>query len=134
MLDLAIHKDERAVSLADVASRQGISEKYLWQVVNPLKAAGIIQPVRGAFGGYRLAREPRELTIREIVSVLEGGLALTDCAEDLHACDQSSTCVVQKMWKRFSDTLAESMESVTLQDLVHQYQETHASQTLTYEI
>lgn len=133
LLELAIHRDRRAVALVDVAKRQGISQKYLWQVVSPLKAAGIIEAVRGAHGGYRLRREPDRLTIREIVDVLEGGLAFTPCAEDDSACDRSATCVLRSLWKKFGDDLARSMESVTLRDLAEEYRNCSTT-SLVYEI
>ncbi len=134
MLDLAVNESASAVSLGEVASRQGISEKYLWQVVNPLKAAGIIQSVRGAGGGYRLARNPVDLTLREIISVLEGGLAITDCIEDAAGCDLSATCVVRRMWQRFTDNLAHSMEQVTLKELADEYRLARNTSAINYEI
>jgi len=134
MLDLAAHTDERAVSLGDVAGRQGISEKYLWQIVNPLKAAGIVQAVRGAYGGYRLARAPHTLTVREILTAIEGSLALTDCAEDDASCDLGATCVVRQMWKSLTDTLARAMEDITLGDLLDRYRAAQKAESLTYDI
>lgn len=134
MLDLAAHADERAVSLGDVAQRQGISEKYLWQIVNPLKNAGIVQAVRGAHGGYRLARDPHTLTVREILTAIEGSLALTECAEDGAACDLGATCVVRQMWKDLTDALARAMDEVTLGHLLGRYRAAQGAESLTYEI
>ena len=134
MLDLSVHTDEPAVSLGDVARRQGISEKYLWQIVSPLKSAGIVQSVRGAHGGYRLARVPATLTLREILTAIEGSLALTDCVEDAATCDLGSTCVVRAMWQSLTDTLADAMEAITLGDLVNRYHESTRAEALNYEI
>lgn len=134
MLDLAANSDQRAVSLGDVAQRQGISEKYLWQIVNPLKGAGIVQAVRGAYGGYRLARAPHSLTVREILTVIEGSLALTDCAEDGASCDLGATCVVRQMWKSLTDALAHAMDAITLGDLLDRYRAAQKSESLTYDI
>ncbi len=134
MLDLAVHHEDRAVSLGQVSERQGISEKYLWQIVNPLKAAGIVQSVRGAHGGYRLARDPRQLTLREILTVIEGSLALTECAEDGASCDLGATCVVRRMWLDLTEALARAMESVTLGDLVDRYRAEQSKIAPSYEI
>ena len=129
MLDLALH-----AKVKDVAGRQGISEKYLWQIVAPLKSAGLVEAVRGAHGGYRLARPPRKLTVRDIVEVLEGGIVLVDCAPRPEVCDRAADCVARELWKSLGETLAAAMEAVTLADLAERHERRHKKSALNYEI
>lgn len=134
MIDLAVHAAAPAVSLGEVAQRQGISEKYLWQIVASLKAAGIVQSVRGARGGYRLARAPSTISLREIVTVIEGSITLTDQPDDGTARDLGSSAVVREMWKDLSDTLANAMEAIKLNDLVERCRASNEAASQTYEI
>lgn len=78
-MDIALHQSQGAVTLNDIAKRQRISVKYLWQVINPLKTAGFLSVTRGAKGGYVLARRPDEIDLFEIVTILEGEVSLVDC-------------------------------------------------------
>ena len=79
LYELALHYGEGAVSLKSIAKSQGLSENYLEQLMAPLRRAGIVKSVRGAQGGYMLARSPQEITIGEIITTVEGPIALVDC-------------------------------------------------------
>jgi Rrf2 family protein len=118
MVDLALHYDQGPVSLGEVARRQGISEKYLWQVLNPLKAAGLIVSTRGSRGGYVLARRLEEINVRDIVSTLEGEPFLGGAVSSPDPDARAQSWVVHAMWKQVEDRLAAALESVTLKDLV----------------
>ncbi len=106
------------ILLKEVAERGRISEKYLSQIVIPLRSAGLLRSVRGAHGGYALGREPKQITVREIVELLEGGLELVDPQEEGNASQQATDRAVWKLWKRLSSGLMQSLDSVTLDDLV----------------
>src|ERR1035437_5826122 len=90
MLDLAIHGKEGVVTLKAVARRQQISEKYLWQIVTPLKSAGLIAATVGAKGGYTLARDPAKVTLKDILDPLEGDCVLVKCTKRASACSRSA--------------------------------------------
>jgi Rrf2 family cysteine metabolism transcriptional repressor len=79
MLELALHYGEGPILLKDIAGRQGISEKYLWQLINPLKTAGLVNSLRGARGGYMLGKAPDAVSLKAILLILEGSLCLVDC-------------------------------------------------------
>lgn len=134
LLDVALHQQDGAVALKEVAKRQQISEKYLWQVVTPLKAAGLVEAERGAHGGYRLARPPSALSIREVLGVLEGDMDLVACATNKASCDRGDFCVVQELWAKLSATLAEAMEAVSLEDLVRRHHEIQDRREVHYDI
>ena len=81
MIDLAMYGVEDAVALSAVSERQGISISYLEQLIAKLKKAGIVNSIRGAQGGYMLAKKPEEISVGEILRVLEGNLNPVDCSE-----------------------------------------------------
>ena len=116
MLDLALHYEEGATALRTVAQRQEISGSYLEQLLGILRKAGLVESVRGAQGGYRLARPPGEIRIGEIMRAVEGPIAPTDCvSEDGRAgCRQAPHCVTRLLWKRLRDSMIAVLDSTTL--------------------
>ena len=99
MLDLAQHYDDGPVQIGEIAKRQDISVKYLEQLIIPLKKANYITSVRGPKGGHVLAKSPEEITVGEVVKLLEGGINLSDCLENPDICDRSETCVTRSIWE-----------------------------------
>jgi len=118
MLDMAQHYDDGPVHLATVAKRQGISVKYLEQIIIPLKKANYIQSVRGPKGGHQLARPPEEITVGEIVAVLEKGTTLTECSDNDGSCERSSTCLTRRLWKEAAQAMFDKLDSITLADVL----------------
>ncbi len=118
MLDLAAHHDQGPTPLREIAKRQDLSVKYLEQLVIPLKAAGYIRSVRGARGGYTLARKPDKISVGQILKVLEGGLSLVDCVEDPRVCEREKICPTRDIWLRMSERLMEELSSLTLRDVL----------------
>ncbi len=134
MLDVALHQDEGPVTLKDVARRQEISEKYLWQVLNPLKAAGLVTATRGAHGGYALSRPASKITIRDIVATLEGECFLVECTKTPDSCDRAESCVAREMWQDLEDKMAGYMRSITLKQLVEKQKTKEHEAVPTYSI
>ncbi|HLD47293.1 MAG TPA: Rrf2 family transcriptional regulator, partial [Desulfobaccales bacterium] len=89
LLDMAQHYNQGPVQLGDIAKRQNISVKYLEQIIIPLKKANYVQSVRGPKGGHALTRPPKEITVGEIVALLEEGATLTECTERAAVCERS---------------------------------------------
>ncbi|NLL83609.1 MAG: Rrf2 family transcriptional regulator [Lentisphaerae bacterium] len=117
LIDVAIHQKGGVVNLKSIAERQKVSVKYLWQVANPLKAAGILRVTRGARGGFLLAKDPKEVTLFDIISILEGSSSLTECV-DHRACANTSSCAAHIIWIRMSEILVASMREITLAEAV----------------
>lgn len=117
LMDLLMHNDKGNVTLKDVAKRQGISEKYLWQVVNPLKKAGLIRSVAGPGGGYALVKPSASITLFEILSVLEGDFALVACAHEPAACPRSNACGSREVWRELEQKIIEVLNSFSLDDI-----------------
>jgi Rrf2 family transcriptional regulator, iron-sulfur cluster assembly transcription factor len=118
MLDMAQHYEQGPVRLGVIARRQNIPVKYLEQIIIPLKKANYVRTVRGNRGGHMLAKSPEEITVGEIVSLLEQGLKLTDCTENPQGCERSATCVTRLLWKEATEAIQEKFKSITLADLV----------------
>ena len=121
MLDLALSNDGQPVSLRDVAKRQGISDKYLEQIVTSLSRAGLVRSVRGAGGGYLLTRDPGSYTVGEILRPLEGSLAPVSCVDGSDCCDRVDHCVTVDVWRQIQEAVSSVVDHITLRDLVEQY-------------
>lgn len=118
MMDLALHYGKGPIALKEIAKRQEISEKYLWQLIVPLKIAGLINSTRGPQGGYTLSKEPSEITLRDIINVLDGPLCIVDCVDKPTICSRSETCVTRNVWAEVSDKISEVLGSITLEDMI----------------
>lgn len=118
LMDIAVHQNQGAVTLNEIAGRQKISVKYLWQVINPLKTSGMLRVTRGAKGGYVLARRPEEITMYEIVTILEGPLSLVECLTKGDFCNQVDTCVARTVWQEVNQAVEKALSGITLADVV----------------
>jgi len=118
MVDLALHYGEGTISLKDIAERQEVSEKYLWNLTGPLKTARLIHSTRGTQGGYTLAKQPAEINLQDIVHALEGSLSIVECVDDASLCKRSQTCITRDVWTDISNKISQTLESITLQDMV----------------
>ncbi|WP_104990971.1 Rrf2 family transcriptional regulator [Deinococcus sp. NW-56] len=107
-----------AVPLKDVAERQGISQHYLEQIASNLRRAGFIKSVRGAHGGYRLARPAPEISAYEVVTAMEGSIAPVSCVEEDHVCDRGHVCGTVDLWQRVDTALRDVLGATTLADLI----------------
>lgn len=123
MLELALHQGEGPTALQELAQRQGISAKYLEQLLIPLKAAGLVNSVRGAKGGYLLAAPPEKVTLYDIVRTLEGPLAVVECVQDPSICERVGGCTVHLVWGEMSQKLVGFLSSISLANLVERQQD-----------
>jgi Rrf2 family protein len=118
LLDMAQHYNQGPIQLGDIAKRQEISVKYLEQIIIPLKKAHFIVTVRGPKGGHILARPPEEITLAEIVSLLEESVSLVECTENAEICQRAETCPTRLIWKEMAQAMFGLLKSITLADLV----------------
>jgi len=118
LLDMAQHYDQGPIQLGDIARRQEISVKYLEQILIPLKKARFVDSVRGPKGGHVLARPPEEITVAEIVALLEDGASLVECTEHAEVCGRAGTCPTRRIWQEASQAMFDKLKSITLADLV----------------
>lgn len=122
MIDLAEHDSGDYIPLRDISERQGISVKYLEQIVTQLSRAGFLRSVRGAQGGYRLSRRPENYTIGEILRITEGDLAPIACLSDETVrCPRKSECATIGFWKGLRRVINDYVDSVTLEQMVEEH-------------
>lgn len=118
MMALARRKGEGPCYLKDIAREEGISEKYLGQIVIPLRAKGLIISFRGARGGYILSRPASSISLREIIEPLEGDIDLVECVNNASLCERSLSCGARNLWCGLSGLILEFLDSLTLEDIV----------------
>ena len=124
MLVLARHYDEGPIRIGEIAKDQDISVKYLEQLIIPLKKADLIKSVRGPKGGHMLAKPPEEITVGEIVRVLEGGIDLSGCIENPDECNRSGSCLTRSVWGEATKAVYDKLNSITLSKILEKNERT----------
>lgn len=130
MLCLALNYNNGHMPLNMIAKEQGISEKYLEQIINPLTKAGLTTSFRGAQGGYSLSKEPSQITVGSVLRVLEGSLSPVDCLDN-GVCEKANFCTSLSLWQKIKDAVDEVVDNTTLEDLVEEY---HAKNGMSFYI
>ncbi len=135
MMDLATYgKSGIPVFLSDIAKRQAISEKYLEHIFASLHKAGLVNAVRGRKGGYLLNKRPEEVTVNDILSVLEGPCRLVDCVSDRSICPKTDVCATRDIWATLGSTIEETLSKLTLAIVVERQREKSEATALMYHI
>ena len=126
ILDMAQHQRETPIQLGEIARRQNISLKYLEQIIRPLKRAQYIKSFRGSKGGHMLNKPPEQITVGEVVAMLEGGSVLTHCSKNPKICSRSERCLTRYLWMEASDALFARLNQITFADLLASGKEAQA--------
>jgi Rrf2 family cysteine metabolism transcriptional repressor len=119
LVEIALNGDE-PTSLKLVADRQKISQHYLEQIIAVLRRAGIVESLRGAYGGYRLARPMNQITALEVVELMEGTVAPVACIDDETKCEHTGQCTTEGLWQRVDQAVRNVLQNTTLADLVRE--------------
>ena len=136
MFDLAQQHGTGPIPLKTVAERQELSEHYLEQLIASLRKAGLVKSVRGAQGGYILAREPKDIRVGDIIRVLEGPIAPVDCVndEDPDLCSKADFCVTKNVWSKVKESIEDVLDSITLADMVKDAEKAKLAKNYMYYI
>ncbi|MCM2286865.1 MAG: Rrf2 family transcriptional regulator [Desulfobacula sp.] len=122
ILDLAVYGKDRPVPLSDVSSRQNISVKYLEQITRKLKKAGIVDSCRGPSGGHMLAKSPEEISIGQIVRILEESTVIADCADQKKkicgVCNRAGECLSRWVWVEAGRAMFDCLDRITISSLL----------------
>lgn len=122
LIDLAKYSEIEPVSINSIATRQGISERYLEQLMTLLKKAGIIKSIRGAGGGYVLAKDMSEISVGDVLRALEGSLEPVECAgfHQESPCEAAGGCVTKYVWQRINESINQTVNEINLKQLVEE--------------
>ena len=122
LVDLGLHCETEAVSIQSISDRQGISVSYLEQLMAKLKKAGLVESTRGACGGYRLGRPAEEISVGDVLRVLEGSLEAAQCSgmDAEQSCERKDICVTKYVWKRINDSITEAVDTMMFSQLIEE--------------
>ncbi len=121
LIDLAQYSEEEAVSINSISQRQNISESYLEQLVAKMRKAGLVVSIRGAQGGYRLARPASEISVGDVLRALEGNLEAVECsALTDEGCQGADLCVTRYVWQKINESIARTVDEMKLAQLVEE--------------
>ncbi|MDF2878504.1 MAG: Rrf2 family transcriptional regulator [Clostridia bacterium] len=136
MVDLAVYSKDRHIALKSIAERLCMSENYLEQLMALLKKNELVSSVRGAQGGYFLAKDPADITIGEILRALEGSLAPTDCTceDNTYHCTLDGKCVTRGVWEKIRDSINKVVDSISLKQLMEDYEKINEEASHIYYI
>ena len=121
LIDLAQFSEVEPVSIGSIAARQGISERYLEQLMALMKKAGLIKSIRGAGGGYVLARDAKDISVGDVLRALEGNLEPVECPafqENGEGCEASGSCVTKYVWKKINESINQTVDEMKIDTLV----------------
>ncbi len=119
MVELARRYGQPPVSLSEIAQTGELPLPYLEQLFGSLRQAGLVEGTRGVHGGYRLTRAPSEISVGQVVRVLEGPIGPVDCAiegESADCCSRSTACATKEMWQRVRESILEVLDNTSLAD------------------
>jgi Rrf2 family transcriptional regulator, cysteine metabolism repressor len=121
VLELALKFESGPVFLKDIGKSQNLSFKYLSQLIIPLKAAGIVKAIRGAYGGYCLAKKPADIRLSDIAKALEGSLHIINCIKNPSACKKYSNCASRFYWEELNNSICKSLEEITVKHILDRH-------------
>jgi len=136
VVDIGLHRESAPIQAKEIANRQSIPEQFLEQLLATLRRAGIVRSIRGASGGYDLARHPAQITVGEILTALSGPLVPIQCVNDHEAgtCSRQELCSVSMLWCRIKAAIVEVVSSTTVQDLMEQQRRLEAVESYMMHI
>ncbi len=122
LIDLAQYSENEPVSITSIAGRQGISERYLEQLMAMLKKNGLVKSIRGAGGGYVLAQNLEDISVGDVLRALEGNLEPVECSglNPDEGCKSAESCVTKYVWQRINNSINQTVDEIKLVQLVEE--------------
>jgi Rrf2 family iron-sulfur cluster assembly transcriptional regulator len=121
LVHLARHQNQGPVQIGDIAKRENISVKYLEQIIQPLKKSRLVTSMRGPKGGHLLAQRPENITLGQIVRLLEDHTDLVECVSHPETCNRADDCRIRLAWQEAIQSLFERLDSITIAELMAKY-------------
>ena len=129
MLYLSLHYEKGYLSLKEISKSENISEKYLEQIINPLTKSHLVKSMRGAQGGYILAKDPSSITVGQVLRILEGSMVLVDCLKNPQIpCPRRDDCTTITLWEKIKEAVDNVIDHTTLEDLTQDYKARNSHQ------
>ena len=124
MISLGVYAKDNYITIKEIATNVGVSDNYLEQLIALLRKAGYVKSRRGAQGGYKLAKDPKDISVGQILRALEGSLAPTSCSceDSMHQCTNHDRCIAQEVWIKIRDGINDVVDSIMLETLVSDYE------------
>ncbi len=117
MVQIAAESRDKPVFSRRIAATQDISQAYVDQLLLPLRTGGLLTSVRGRLGGYRLARPAKDISVLDVMQLLEGDLTLIECVDRPEKCPRVPICPTRRVWETLARTMAQTLRKVTLEEL-----------------
>ena len=119
LIDLAQYSKEEPVPISGIAARQGLSERYLEQLMARLKKAGLIKSIRGAGGGYTLAKPEADISVGDVLRALEGNIEPVECTgfDEDTGCESADGCAAKYVWQRINDSINQTVDEIMISQL-----------------
>ena len=125
LVQLASNYNKAPIKGKDISSKQNITEPYLEQIMITMKSVGFVRTVRGCNGGYVLNKNPKNISVLDIIEVFEGKIEFSECLENSSNCMMFPQCPTANIWKHLSDTLKNEAKEITLQTIVDNINESN---------
>jgi Rrf2 family protein len=123
LIDIGFHFNGQPIFIKDISKRQNISKIYLEQIMLVLKNAGIVRSIRGTKGGFVLEKDPADLTMQEIVAILQGPISIVDCIINKKYCPKWSKCLTRELWIQVNNAIINTLDSITLKQMIRKEKE-----------
>ena len=123
IIELHAMSNGKPVFVREIAKRQDISERYLENIFTQLRANGVLISLKGKNGGFKLAKETKDITLLDIVTSVEGTLSIVECASNSGTCDRSAECVSREIWTEINKTLVDKIASYRLDKIIERHNE-----------
>lgn len=120
VFELSLNYGDGPIALKKICDKYDISENYLEQIFSKLKKAGYIVSVRGAQGGYKLAKKPNDITVGMILRTLEGDITPSDCVSK-DVCTRESICATRTIWSKIEKSINNVIDNITLADMIDEH-------------
>lgn len=128
MFELSLNYGKSPISIKSISEKQNISECYLEQLFSLLRKAKLVKSIRGAQGGYVLSKKPKDITVAEIMDVLEGPIEVSECIEQ-KKCNNIDCCATRDLWIKIKNSIDSVTKNVTLQNMIDDYKEKMANRS-----
>jgi len=134
VMAIALHPDEQTINIREISERTQISDNYLEQIFSLLRKNKVISSSRGAYGGYQLARPAGQIMVGDVLRATEKSISPVMCVEENSACGKSAGCVTKTAWKKLYGAISDTVDAISIADLVRDFNQKTTRESIDYSI